>query len=87
MADENGRLQAVTEHAMVKTFTPLIVAALLALVGWLFSSVLNLEENIQQNNIHIEHLHMAEGKFEKEMEDITKTLTDIRINLGRLTAH
>ena len=87
MADENGRLQAVTEHAMVKTFTPLGVAALLALVGWLFSSVLNLEENIQQNNIHIEHLHMAEGKFEKEMEDITKTLTDIRINLGRLTAH
>ena len=87
MADENGRLQAVTEHAMVKPFTPLIVAALLALVGWLFSSVLNLEENIQQNNIHIEHLHMAEGKFEKEMEDITKTLTDIRINLGRLTAH
>ena len=87
MADENGRLQAVTEHAMVKTFTPLIVAALLALVGWLFSSVLALEENIQQNNIHIEHLHMAEGKFEKEMEDITKTLTDIRINLGRLTAH
>ncbi len=87
MADENGRLQAVTEHAMVKTFTPLVVAALLALVGWLFSSVLNLEENIQQNNIHIEHLHMAEGKFEKEMEDITKTLTDIRINLGRLTAH
>ena len=87
MADENGRLQAVTEHAMVKTFTPLVVAALLALVGWLFSSVLALEENIQQNNIHIEHLHMAEGKFEKEMEDITKTLTDIRINLGRLTAH
>ena len=87
MADENGRLQAVTEHAMVKTFPPLVVAALLALVGWLFSSVLNLEENIQQNNIHIEHLHMAEGKFEKEMEDITKTLTDIRINLGRLTAH
>ena len=87
MADENGRLQAVTEHAMVKTFTPPIVAALLALVGWLFSSVLALEENIQQNNIHIEHLHMAEGKFEKEMEDITKTLTDIRINLGRLTAH
>ena len=87
MADENGRLQAVTEHAMVKTFTPLIVAALLALVGWLFSSVLALEENIQQNNIHIEHLHMAEGKFEEEMEDIQKTVTDLRINIGRLTAH
>ena len=87
MANGNGALAAAADHALVKTFTPLVVAALLALVGWLFSSVLALEENIQQNNIHIEHLHMAEGKFEKEMEDITKTLTDIRINLGRLTAH
>ena len=83
----NGALAAAADHALVKTFTPLVVAALLALVGWLFSSVLALEENIQQNNIHIEHLHMAEEKFEKQMEDIQKTLTDIRINIGRLTAH
>ena len=87
MADENGRLQAVTEHAMVKTFTPLVVAALLALVGWLFSSVLNLEENIQQNNIHIEHLHMAEEEFGKTLSKMQDTLTDIRIQVGRFTAH
>ena len=87
MANGNGALSAAADHALVKTFTPLVVAALLAIVGWLFTTVMELEENIQQNNIHIEHLHMAEGKFEKEMEDITKTLTDIRINLGRLTAH
>ena len=87
MANGNGALSAAADHALVKTFTPLVVAALLAIVGWLFTTVMELEENIQQNNIHIEHLHMAEGKFEKEMEYITKTLTDIRINLGRLTAH
>ena len=87
MANGNGALAAAADHALVKTFTPLVVAALLALVGWLFSSVLALEENIQQNNIHIEHLHLAEGKFEKEMEDIQKTVTDLRINIGRLTAH
>ena len=87
MANGNGALSAAADHAIVKTFTPLVVAALLAIVGWLFTTVMELEENIQQNNIHIEHLHMAEGKFEKEMEDITKTLTDIRINVGRLTAH
>ena len=87
MANGNGALAAAADHALVKTFTPLVVAGLLGIVGWLFSTVLSLEENIQQNNIHIEHLHMAEEKFEKEMEDITKTLTDIRIYLGRLTAH
>ena len=87
MANGNGALAAAADHALVRTFTPLIVFAMMGILGWLFSTVLSLEENIQQNNIHIEHLHMAEGKFEKEMEDITKTLTDIRINLGRLTAH
>ena len=87
MANGNGALSAAADHALVKTFTPLVVAALLAIVGWLFTTVMELEENIQQNNSHIEHLHMAEGKFEEEMEDIQKTVTDLRINIGRLTAH
>ena len=87
VANGNGALSAAADHPLVKTFTPLVVAALLAIVGWLFTTVMELEENIQQNNIHIEHLHMAEGKFEEEMEDIQKTVTDLRINIGRLTAH
>ena len=87
MANGNGALAAAADHALVRTFTPLIVFAMMGILGWLFSTVLSLEENIQQNNIHIEHLHMAEEKFEKQMEDIQKTLTDIRINIGRLTAH
>ena len=87
MANCNGALSAAADHALVKTFTPLVVAALLAIVGWLFTTVMELEENIQQNNIHIKHLHMAEEKFEKQMEDLDKTVTDLRINIGRLTAH
>ena len=87
MANGNGALSAAADHALVKTFTPLVVAALLAIVGWLFTTVMELEENVQQNNIHIKHLHMAEEKFEKQMEDLDKTVTDLRINIGRLTAH
>ena len=79
----NGALAAAADHALVKTFTPLVVAALMALVGWLFSSELQLEENIQQNNIHIQHLLMAEEKFEKQMEKVEATLTDLRIQVGR----
>ena len=87
MANGNGALAAAADHALVKTFTPLVVAALLALVGWLFSSVHELEENIQQNNIHIQHLHMAEGEFGKTLSKMQDTLTDIRIQVGRFTAH
>ena len=88
MANGNGNAIAnAADHALVRTFTPLVVAALMALVGWLFSSVLNLEENIQQNNIHIQHLHMAEEEFGKTLSKMQDTLTDIRIQVGRFTAH
>ena len=80
----NGALSAAADHALVKTFTPLIVAGLLGIVGWLFSTVMDLEETVSQNVIHLEHLHMAEEKFEKQMEDIDTTVTDLRINFGRL---
>ena len=80
----NGTIQAVTEHTLVKTFTPLVVAALLAIVGWLFSTVMDVEKIALENTTHIEHLHMAEETFEEQMEEVVKTLTDIRINVGRL---
>ena len=86
-ANGTGALAAAADHALVKTFTPLVVAALLGIVGWLFSTVLSLEENIQQNNIHIQHLHMAEEEFGKTLSKMQDTLTDIRIQVGRFTAH
>ena len=87
MANGNGALAAAADHALVKTFTPLVVAGLLGIVGWLFSTVLSLEENIQQNIIHIQHLHMAEEDFGKTLSKMQDTLTDIRIQVGRFTAH
>ena len=87
MANGNGALAAAADHALVKTFTTLVVAGLLGIVGWLFSTVLSLEENIQQNNIHIQHLHMAEEEFGKTLSKMQDTLTDIRIQVGRFTAH
>jgi hypothetical protein len=87
MANGNGALAAAADHAMVKTFTPLVVAALLAIVGWLFTTVLDLEETVSQHTIHLKHLHMAEETFGEQMEELNKTVTDLRINVGRLTAH
>ena len=86
MANGNGNnaIQAVTEHALVKTFTPIAVAALLATVGWLFSTVMDVEKRALENSTHIKHLHMAEETFEAKMKDVEATLTDLRINVGRL---
>ena len=85
MANGNGNaMQAMAEHTLVKTFTPLVVAALLAIVGWLFSTVMDVEKIALENTTHIEHLHMAEETFGKQMEEVESTLTDLRINVGRL---
>ena len=80
----NGNIQAVTEHALVKTFTPLIVAGLMGIVGWLFATVMDVEKIARDNALHIKHLHMAEENFEGQMKDVEATLTDLRINVGRL---
>ena len=78
----NGTVQAVVEHSLVKTFTPLAVAALLAIVGWLFSTVMDVEKLALENSTHIKHLHMAEENFESQMKDVESKLTDLRINVG-----
>ena len=78
----NGNIQAVTEHALVKTFTPLAVTALLAIVGWLFSTVMDVEKLARDNKLHIKHLHMAEENFESQMKDVESTLTALRIDVG-----
>ena len=84
MSNENGNnaIQAVTEHTLVKTFTPLIVFGLIGIVGWLFATVMDVEKLARDNKLHIEHLHMAEENFESQMKDVESTLTDLRINVG-----
>ena len=80
----NGTVQAVVEHSLVKTFTPIAVAGLLGIVGWLFSTVMDVEKLALENSTHIKHLHMAEESFGSQMKKVEDTLTDIRINVGRL---
>ena len=86
--ENNGRkAQSVFEHNVVKIGTPVLGVLLLSIVTWLFTTVLELDEIIQQHTIHLEHLHEAEEKFEDQMEDLEEILTDLRVHVGRLTAH
>ena len=78
----NGTIQSLTEHTLVKTFTPLFLAGLMGIVGWLFATVMDVEKLARDNKLHIQHLHMAEENFESQMKDVESTLTDLRINVG-----
>jgi hypothetical protein len=81
--ENGGKAQSVFEHNVVKIGTPVLGIILLSIVTWLFNTVLQLDETIQQHTIHLEHLHMAEEEFGDKMEKVETTLTDLRIQVGR----
>ena len=85
--DNGGKAQSVFENNVVKIGTTVLGILLLSIVSWLFTTVLELDEIIQQHTIHLQHLHEAEEKFEDQMEDLEEILTDLRVHVGRLTAH
>ena len=81
------KMQAVSEHQLVRTFMPLVMAGLVAGVTFLFTTLGSVENLALENKLKLEHLHEAEEDFSEQMEDINKTLTDLRIQVGRFTAH
>ena len=83
MDNNGGKAQSVFEHNVVKIGTPLLGVLLLSIVGWLFQTVLELDENMQKHSIMLEHLHEAEENFGQQMEKVETTLTDLRIQVGR----
>jgi len=81
------KIQAVTDHQLIKTFMPLVMAGLVAGVTFLFTTLGEVENLALQNKLQLEHLHKAEEDFGKQMEKIEETLTDLRVQVGRFTAH
>jgi len=85
--NNGGAAQSVFEHQIFKMLMPALAFIMMGIVTWLFNTVLDLDEKVQQHTIHLEHLHMAEEQFGEQMEDLTETLTDLRVQVGRFTAH
>ena len=81
------KIQAVTEHQLIKTFMPLVMAGLVAGVTFLFTTLGEIENLALSNKLQLEHLNEAVEDFGKKLEDFNKTLTDLRIQVGRFTAH
>ena len=85
--DNGGKAQSVFEHNLVKMGVPVLGFLLVAVVSWLFNTVMELDELIQQHTIHLQHLHMAEEEFGKTISKMQDMITDLRIHVGRVTAH
>ena len=85
--DNGGKAQSVFEHNVVKIGAPVMGILLLSIVTWLFQTVLSLDETMQKQSIMLEHLLEAEEYIKFELKELDKTVTNLRVHVGRITAH
>jgi len=78
----NSNLQSVIDHGIVKTFTPIAVAALLGTVGFLFTMLLDLENKALKNEQAIIHQQLESNDVWDDIEKLQGDVTNIRIFVG-----
>ena len=88
VTENNGNgAQRVFEHQIFKMLLPALGFILIGIVSWLFNTVLELDETVQSHSIRIENLLDAEEYLKYELKELDKTVTNLRVNVGRVTAH
>ena len=78
----NSNLQSVIDHSLVKTFTPIAVAALVGSVGFLFTMLLDLENKALKNEQAIIHSQQESNDLWDDIEKLEGDVTNIRIFVG-----
>ena len=79
----NGTMTAVAEHSLVRAVTPFVVAALIGVTGWGFSSILSLQQDmklLRDGSIH--NLEEKVDGLSVRIDEMNKILTDLRVSLG-----
>ena len=78
----NGNLQSVIDHSLVKTFTPVAVAALVGSVGFLFTMLLDIENKALKNEQALIHSQQESNDLWDDIEKLESDVTNIRIYVG-----
>lgn len=88
IADDNGdKMQSIMDHQILRILYPALGFILVGIVSWLFTTVLDLDESFQTQNVRIEHIHEEFEKIQERLDKMNETLTDVRVHVGRVTAH
>jgi len=83
MGSVNGTFSAVSEHSLVKAATPFVVAAILGVCGWLFTSVMSLEQQVKLlNEGTVHNLEEKVDGLSSKIDAMNVILTDLRVSLG-----
>ena len=80
-------MQRVAEHSLFKAALPLICAALIGSITWLFVTVLDLDKvlhRVEESEIPQINKDLVVGY--KKIEELEKQMTDMRIRFAELAS-
>ena len=80
-------MQAVAEHQLFKAALPIVAAALIGSVTWLFVTVLEMDKvlhRVEESEIPQINADIANGY--KKIEELEKTMTELRIKFAELSS-
>jgi hypothetical protein len=79
-------MQAIAEHSLFKTALPIICAALIGSITWIFVTVMDLDKTlhkVEESEIPQINADIANGY--KKIEELEKTMTELRIKFAELS--
>ena len=80
-------MQSIAEHSLFKAALPLICAALIGSITWIFVTVMDLDKvlhRVEQSEIPQINKDIADGY--KKLNELEKQMTELRIKYAELSS-
>jgi len=80
-------MQNIAEHSLFKAALPIICAALIGSITWIFVTVMDLDKvlhRVEQSEIPQINKDIADGY--KKLDELEKQMTDMRIRYAELSS-
>tara|TARA_R110000744_G_scaffold309973_1_gene417754 strand:- start:59 stop:334 length:276 start_codon:yes stop_codon:yes gene_type:complete len=78
-----NNLEAIAEHHLVKILTPLLLTAVIGSVTFLFSSIIDLQNQVILVESKKDNIEEKIDDLDEDMKSLRDLVTDLRINFGR----
>ena len=80
-------MQQVAEHSLFKAALPLVCAALVGSISWIFVSVMDLDKLVHKiEDSEIPQINKDIVLGYKKIEELEKQMTDLRIRFAELSS-
>jgi len=76
------QMEAVAETQIIKAMLPFAVAFIIAIVSWLFNTVMELEKTALKNEQAIINIQSDSSDVWDDIEKLQNSVTNIRIRIG-----